>query len=64
MRRDGKLYGYNTDYFGFSSMLAKSRVDVKGKKALVLGSGGAGVTVCAVLKSLGAVPVTISRSGK
>ena len=64
VRRDGKLYGYNTDYFGFSSMLAKSKVDVKGKKALVLGSGGAGVTVCAVLKSLGAVPVTISRSGE
>ena len=62
-RADGTLYGHNTDYDGFSSMVRLSGVDVKGKKALVLGSGGASVTVCAVLRSLGAEVVVISRHG-
>ena len=45
--------------------MKKSGIDVRGKKALVLGSGGASVTVVAVLKRLGAGSVTvISRSGE
>ena len=34
---DGSLLGHNTDYFGFTSMVHKSGLDVKGKKCLVLG---------------------------
>ena len=65
VNRAGKLTGYNTDAFGFTWLLQKSGVDVAGKKALVFGSGGASVTVCHVLKSLGAAPViVISRSGE
>lgn len=64
VRKDGKIYGYNTDYSGFMSMVKKSGADVKGKKVLVLGSGGASVTVCAVLRSLGANVIVISRSGE
>ena len=65
VNRAGKLTGYNTDAFGFTWLLQKSGVDVAGKKALVFGSGGASVTVCHVLKSLGADPVVvISRSGE
>ena len=63
-RDDGTLFGHNTDYFGFSSMVKKSQLDVSGKKALVLGSGGASNTVVAVLKELGARVVIISRSGE
>ncbi len=59
------LYGHNTDYFGFSYMLQKSRIPVKGKKVLVLGSGGASLTVQVVLKDLEAgTVVVISRSGE
>ena len=50
---DGKLYGYNTDYFGFSHMLDISGIQVKGKKAMVFGTGGASATVCAVLRDRG-----------
>ncbi len=53
VRRDGKLYGYNTDYFGFDHMLTSSGIDPKGKKAIVFGTGGASVTVCAVLRDRG-----------
>ena len=60
---DGTLYGDNTDYDGFLSMVRQSGADVQGKKALVLGSGGASVTVQAVLRALGAEVVVISRHG-
>ena len=62
-RRDGRWHGDNTDAFGFAHMMKKSGIDPRGKKALVLGSGGAGVTVAAVLRELGASVTTISRSG-
>ena len=61
---DGTLYGHNTDYDGFLSLVRQSGVAVSGKKALVLGSGGASVTVQAVLRALGAQVVVISRSGE
>ena len=64
VRRDGKLIGHNTDYFGFQSMVAKTGLSPAGKKCLVLGSGGASNTVCAVLQELGAKVVVISRSGE
>lgn len=64
VRRDGKLIGHNTDYFGFRSMVERSRLNVCGRKCLVLGSGGASNTACAVLGDLGAQVVVISRSGE
>lgn len=63
-RPDGQLVGHNTDYFGFETMLRSSGLSVAGKKALVLGSGGASNTVCAVLTAAGAQAVVISRSGE
>lgn len=57
--RDGKLYGDNTDYFGFVYMLEKSGISVKGKKAVVLGGGGASATVQAVLRDFGAKEVIV-----
>ena len=61
---DGTLLGHNTDYFGFTSLVRRSGLDPKGKKCLVLGSGGASVTAVAVLKEMGANVVVISRSGE
>lgn len=64
VRRDGKLVGHNTDYFGFSSMVLRSGLTVKDRKVLVLGSGGASNTAVAVLEEMGADVVVISRSGE
>ena len=64
VRKDGKIYGYNTDYYGFHSMVLRSGIDVAGKKTLVLGTGGTSVTAQAVLKDLGAQVTVISRSGE
>ena len=63
-RSDGTLYGHNTDYFGFTSLVRHAGLSVTGKKVLVLGSGGASNTAVAALKDLGANPVVISRSGE
>ena len=63
-QKDGTLLGHNTDYFGFTSMVKRSGLQPKGKKCLVLGSGGASVTAVAVLKEMGANVVVISRSGE
>lgn len=63
-RADGTLYGHNSDFFGFVSMVKHSGIPVKGKKALVLGSGGASNTAVKALEDLGAEVVVISRSGE
>ena len=60
---DGTLTGHNTDYFGFTSMLERTALNVAGKKVLVLGSGGASATAVAVLKDKGAAVTVISRNG-
>lgn len=61
---DGRLWGHNTDYFGFTSMVFRSGISVSGKKVLVLGSGGTSNTAVKALKDLGAQVVIISRSGE
>lgn len=64
-RLDGSLYGSNTDALGFERMLRESGTQVRGRKVLLLGSGGASHAVSYVLKKLGAgAVVLISRSGK
>ncbi len=61
---DGKLHGYNTDYFGFRYLMEENQIDPGGRKCLVLGSGGASLTVRTVLADLGAREIVIiSRSG-
>ena len=61
---DGSLKGHNTDFFGFCRMADSLHVDLRGKKALVLGTGGASKPVCAALQDRGAQVVSISRSGE
>ena len=63
-RADGSLIGHNTDYFGFETMLRNSKLQVTGKKVLVLGTGGASNTAVAVLRAENANVVIISRTGE
>lgn len=63
-RSDGSLFGHNSDYFGFVSLVKHSGIVVEAKKVLVLGSGGTSNMVVEALKDLGAMPVVISRSGE
>ena len=64
VRRDGKLIGHNTDYFGFQMLVDTLPIPLELQKALILGSGGASNTAVAVLQDLGAQVVVISRTGE
>lgn len=46
---DGKLYGYNTDYFGFGTIIKNNNIEIKDKIAMVLGNGGAAKAVITYL---------------
>ena len=64
-KADGSFSGYNTDYFGFLYMIKSINADIKYKKAIVLGTGGASLTCQAVLDDLGAKEIiVISRNGE
>ncbi len=63
--KDGKKFGYNTDYYGFKLMLEKNKIVVNDKNVLILGTGGTKETVSCVLKDLGAKKIIIvSRNGE
>lgn len=53
VRKNGKLFGYNTDYFGFEYMLDSAKVSVLDKKAILFGNGGAAAPIKAVLADKG-----------
>ena len=54
VKRDGKLYGYNTDFYGMNTLLRHSGIDLRDKKVLILGTGGTSKTAYAVAKLSGA----------
>ena len=65
VNRDGKLYGYNTDYAGFAYLDRVHNVDFADKTVLILGTGGTHSTVEAVCRDGGAATIlTASRTGK
>ena len=62
--RGKKLCADNTDLPGFLYMLNRAHISLKGKKALILGSGGTSLTAQAACRAEGArETLVISRSG-
>ncbi len=65
INREGRLYGYNTDFYGMTRLFEHAGIDASGKRAAILGSGGTSKTAYVVLKSLGADEIIrVSRSGR
>ncbi len=65
VNKDGKLYGYNTDFYGLKALIERENVSLKGKRVAVLGSGGTSNTAFAVANSMGASEVLkVSRNKK
>lgn len=63
VNKDGKLYGYNTDFYGMQSLLRHVKIDLSGKKVAILGTGGTSKTAGAVAKALSASEIiTVSRN--
>ena len=48
VNREGRLYGYNTDFYGMQALLRHAKISLSGKKVLILGSGGTAKTARAV----------------
>lgn len=61
--RDGKLFGFNTDVYGFRESL-KPLLKPNHKNALVLGTGGASRAVVYALRQLGLKPQLVGRNPK
>lgn len=53
------LKGYNTDYYGFLYTLENHKINIKNKKVIVLGNGGASEAVIAVLNDLDAREIIV-----
>ncbi len=65
VNRDGKLYGYNTDFSGLSALIKRLGADITDKNVYILGSGGTSKTAVAVANSMGAKSVTrVSRTAR
>ena len=54
VKKDGKLYGYNTDFYGLRALLHRTGVSLADKKVLILGTGGTAHTARAVAAAEGA----------
>ena len=64
VNRDGKLFGYNTDYCGIRNLLFRNGTDPAGRKVLILGAGETGQTAFAAVSALGASGVyTVDHTG-
>ena len=57
VNRNGKLYGYNTDFYGLKALIERENVSIKDKKVAILGSGGTSNTAFAVANYLEALSV-------
>lgn len=65
VNREGRLFGYNTDFDGFLYNLEKNGISLKDKNIMILGSGGTRKTVGAVCEFCGAKSVvTVGRTKK
>ena len=56
----GKTIGYNTDYVGIGMLFDKYDIEVKNKKAVILGNGGVAVTMVHYLLDEGITEITVA----
>ncbi|MBR7117443.1 MAG: shikimate dehydrogenase [Clostridia bacterium] len=65
VKREGKLFGYNTDIYGMNLLLQHAGIDIRGKKVAILGTGGTSHTAGACVRELCAKEIiTVSRTKK
>lgn len=64
VNKNGKLFGYNTDYYGMKALIERVGVSLEGKKVLILGTGGTSKTALSVAKDMGAFEILVVSRGK
>lgn len=63
VKKNGKLIGYNTDFYGFISMMRHFSLDLSNKNVLILGTGGASKTIQKVFTLNNSNVILASRTG-
>ena len=61
VNKDGKLFGYNTDRYGFIFTLEHSGVEIIGKDVLIIGAGGASKAVVSAFDEFSPRSVRVLR---
>ena len=56
---DGKMYGYNTDYYGLKLALEYNHIEFKNKDVVILGTGGASMAVSTLCEDLNCKSITL-----
>lgn len=65
VNKKGKLFGYNTDYYGFKYMCDKAGISLRDKNVLIFGTGGASKTIETLVRDEKAKSIVlISRRGE
>ena len=64
INENGKLKGYNTDYYGFNFLLLERNVVINNKNVAILGSGGTFDTIKEVIKDLKAKNISVNTIEK
>lgn len=65
VKREGKLFGYNTDYFGMEYLLGREGISLVGETVLILGSGGTSLTAKVLAQDRGAKEIVrVGRQAK
>ena len=63
VNRNGRLCGYNTDFYGLKELFSHVGISPMGKKIAILGTGGTAKTARAVVRALGGGEIlTVSRT--
>lgn len=63
VNKDGRLFGYNTDFFGLCTLVEHAGISLEHRNVLILGTGGTSKTAAAACAHLGAGSVLkVSRN--
>ena len=60
-KKNGKIYGDNTDVFGFEMSIINLNIEIKEKTALIFGAGGVVPSIILALKNLGIKKIFITN---
>lgn len=63
IKKDGELFGYNTDGLGALEALRQEGIDLKDRKILIIGAGGASRAISYTLASLCSKLIILNRTG-
>lgn len=64
VNKNGKLFGFNTDYYGMKALVEKIGIDLCGKKVMILGTGGTSKTARVLAEDMGADEIIVVSRNK